>query len=158
MRLLLWVVVLAVVQIPSPADNKGPLTPALLREHFVQDIASHDVEDLLPLFTPDAELIQPGAPPATGHAALRSRFADEFAHQDTVIELGHATHDLEGEPHHPTGWSDAGSYVERSRLHSGETRRSCGSYTFRFTRNPDGGWLIARIVLTEGECGAQPAR
>ena len=157
MRLFLWLA-LAAVRIPSPPDNPLPLTPPLLREQFVQDVAAHRIDDLLALFTPDAEVVSAGAAPVAGQSALRSLFSAEFAQQDTRISLTPPTHYDEGEPRHPTAIVDTGRYTESVRTHTGEIQRTCGAYTFRYTKNPDGGWRIARMDWTSEPCAAAPPR
>ena len=147
MRPFLWLG-LALLQVPSPTENTLPLTPPLLRERFVQDIASHNLDDLLTLFTRDAELVSVKATPVSGQAALRSYFAEEYAHQDTHLTLAQPTHMDEGEPRHPTAIIDKGRYTQST----GQTPQQCGAYTFRYVKNPEGGWLIARMEWTAEPC------
>ena len=157
MRLFL-LLALAGAQLPSPADTPLPATPPLLRERFVRDIQAKNLDDLLSLYTPDAEHISPDAPPTSGLAALRNFYAGNFSKSDETITLDRpAHHDEGGDPRHPAAIIETGRYTEATRdLATHATTHTCGAYTFRYVKNPEGGWLIAHMEWTTEPCPATP--
>ena len=151
---LFFLLALAGAQVPSPSDNPLPPTPPLLRERFVRDIAAKNIDDILSLYAPDAEYIAPGAPPTSGLTVLRNFYTDTFSKSDQTITLDRpAHHDEGGDPRHPAAIIENGRYTETTLDRATHvTAHTCGAYTFRYTRNPEGGWLIARMEWTTETC------
>lgn len=151
---LLFLLALAVPFAQQLPDAPAPLTPPLIRDRFVADMRSKNLEDVLALYTPDATFQSPGVQPISGASALRQLYTQVFAQYDSDITLERPHHHESGDPHHFTGITENGRYHELLTDRSTHTAKTvCGTYTFTYVRNPYGsGWLVSAMEWTTDPC------
>ena len=89
------------------------------------------------LFTADAVLMPPNAPPATGKRAIQ-------AHYQAVFDQGTAAGEVSSEEIEAF---DHGSYTIKITLKAGgDPIEDQGKYLAIDKRQPDGAWKIARVI------------
>ena len=122
-------------QSPPPQDTSVPLPSIVLPgelERVLRDYErawrASDVQALVALFTPDGFVLQPGRPPARGHAALATVYRGQGG---GVLRLRALAYDMAGS----VGYI-IGAYG------SGDDPADLGKFTLTLRRTAEGRWLI----------------
>lgn len=117
---------------PSTPVHPSVTLPAdidrVLRD-YEQAWRNADVTALVALFTPDGFVLQPGRPPARGHAALTERYTGQGGGPLTLRALAYATADTVG-------------YIIGAYGYDGGAT-DMGKFTLTLRRSASGKWLIA---------------
>ena len=147
------VVLLAFVTIFAPAFShtasaspKGPSleTFAKLREAWVQDLRTKQLEPILKFYAADAAFLQPTGERLTGSAALLTLFQTVMANFNSDLTLHSQNLETSGNLAY-----DSGDFEENlTNIASGTKINSKGSYVIIYKRQPNGGWLIVQHVWT----------
>lgn len=134
--------VLFVFVVPAYAQTAADST-AIRRqaERWVEAARQEDADALAALYTEDAIMLPPGAPPITGRDRIRSLFARQFARSEGTYEF--QTYELV-----VTGdWAyRRGSYVATVDPAQGDAVRLEDKFIDIWRRSPDGEWRIARDI------------
>jgi ketosteroid isomerase-like protein len=134
----------------SAAPPKSTLvTIAKMRDTWVQDLRTKQLEPILKVYAPDAAFLQPNGDRITGSTAIRSLFQNIMATFDSDLTLHSQTLEASGNLAY-----DSGDFVESlTVIATGAKISSKGSYIMIFKRQPDGTWQIIQQVWT----GVPPA-
>lgn len=119
-------------------------TLAKIRETWVQDLRTKQLEPILKLYAPEAAFLQPNGERISGSAAIRSLFQTIMSSFDSDLTL--QSHNLEtsGDLAY-----DSGTFEEvLTNIASGAKITSKGSYVMIFKREPHGSWQIVQQVWT----------
>jgi len=137
----------------APPPRPPIEVPPTLRARWADDMKRKDLEDILTLYAPGAEFVDERGKSYTD-ASLADLYRSVFATTDAEeIQLAQPSHHEEGEPRHITKIFEDGTYEETLRDRAtGSRSRLCGSYSITYTKNPAGGWLIARMAWTQTPC------
>jgi len=123
-------------------------TLAKIREVWVQDLRTKQLEPILKLYAPDAVFLQPTGERITGSAALRTLFQTIMAAFNSDLTL----HSQNLETSSDLAY-DSGNFEETlTNIATGAKITSKGSYVIIFRRQPDRSWQIVQHVWT----GAPP--
>ena len=130
----------------ASASPKGSSleTFAKLREAWVQDLRTKQLEPILKFYAPDAVFLQPSGERITGSAAIRSLFQSIMSTFNSDLTL--QSHNLEtsGDLAY-----DSGDFQETlTNVATGAKISSKGSYITIFKRQPNGSWQIVQQVWT----------
>jgi ketosteroid isomerase-like protein len=134
---------------PSPAAFAGPkpstlATLAKLREAWVQDLHTKQLEPILKFYTADAVFLQPNGDRITGASAIHNLFqfimttfnSDLTLHSQNLVTSGDLAY-------------DSGDFEETlTNLASGAKINSKGSYIIIYKRQANGSWQIVQQVWT----------
>ena len=137
----------------SPAATAAPKAATLvslakIREVWVQDLRTKQLEPILKLYAPDAVFLQPTGERITGSAALRTLFQTIMAAFNSDLTL----HSQNLETSSDLAY-DSGNFEETlTNIATGAKITSKGSYVIIFRRQPDRSWQIVQHVWT----GAPP--
>jgi ketosteroid isomerase-like protein len=151
------VAILALAAILAPTFSTATAAPqnatlatlAKIREAWVQDLRTKQLEPILKFYTPDAAFLQPNGDRLTGSAALRTLFATIMANFDSDLVLHSQNLEASGDLAY-----DSGDFQESlTTIATGAKIDSKGSYILIFKRQPNGTWLIVQQVFT----GTPPA-
>ncbi|MGA8143921.1 MAG: DUF4440 domain-containing protein [Candidatus Acidiferrales bacterium] len=125
------------------------VTLAKIREAWVQDLRTKQLEPILKFYAPDAVFLQPDGERITGSAALRTLFQNIMATFNSDLTLHSRNLETSGDLAY-----DSGDFEETlTTVASGAKINSKGSYIIIFKRLPKGGWQIVQHVWT----GTPPA-
>jgi ketosteroid isomerase-like protein len=117
---------------------------AKLRDEWVQDLRTKQLEPILKLYTSDASFLQPNGDRLTGSAALRSLFQTIMTTFNSDLTL----HSRELEASGDLAY-DSGDFEETlTAISTGAKINSKGSYIMIFKRQPNGAWLIVQQMWT----------
>ena len=133
----------------SPTATAAPqastvVTLGKIREAWVQNLRSKQLEPILKFYAPDAVFLQPTGERITGSAALRSLFqnimatfnSDLILHSQNLETSGHLAY-------------DSGDFEETlTAIATGAKITSKGSYIIIFKHQPNGSWQIVQQVWT----------
>jgi ketosteroid isomerase-like protein len=150
---LAFVGIVAPFFFPSAAATTAPRastleTLAKLREAWVQDLRTKQLEPILKLYAPDAAFLQPDGQRITGSAALRTLFQTIMASFNSDLTLHSQNLDASGDLAY-----DSGDFQETlTNIATGAKINSKGSYIIIYKRQPNGAWQIVQHVWT----GAPP--
>jgi len=128
------------------ADAKGTTLARLaeIREAWVRDLRTKQLEPILKLYATDAAFLQPNGERITGAAALRSLFQNIMATFDSDLTLHSKSLETSGDLAY-----DSGDFEELlTNRASGAKIASKGSYIIIFKRQADGSWQIVQQVWT----------
>lgn len=119
-------------------------TLAKIREAWVQDLRTKQLEPILKFYAPDAAFLQPTGERITGSAALRTLFQTVMATFSSDLTLH--SHNLETSG----GLAyDSGDFQETlTTIATGAKITTKGSYIIIFKRQPNGSWQIVQHVWT----------
>jgi ketosteroid isomerase-like protein len=132
----------------SPAASGGQastlVTLAKIRETWVQDLRSKQLEPILKFYASDAAFLQPTGERITGSAALRSLFQTVMATFDSDLTLHSQNVEISGDLAY-----DSGDFQETiTTIATGAKITTKGSYVMIFKRQPNGTWQIVQHVWT----------
>jgi ketosteroid isomerase-like protein len=119
-------------------------TLAKIREAWVQDLRTKQLEPILKLYTPDAVFFQPTGERITGSAALRTLFQNIMATFNSDLTLHSQALETSGDLAY-----DSGDFQETlTTIATGAKITSKGSYIMIFKYQSDGGWRIVQHAWT----------
>jgi ketosteroid isomerase-like protein len=122
---------------------------AKIREEWVHDLHSKQLEPILKFYAPDAAFLQPNGDRITGSAALRSLFQNIMTTFTSDLTLHSRNLEASGDLAY-----DSGDFEESlTNLATGAKIASKGSYVVIYKRQSDGSWKIVQHVWT----GTPPA-
>ena len=131
----------------SPTASAAPqastlVTLAKIREAWVQDLRTKQLEPILKFYAPDAVFLQPTGERITGSAALRTLFQTVMATFDSDLTLYSQDLETSGDLAY-----DSGDFQELlTTIATGAKITAKGSYIIIFKRQPDGSWQIVQHV------------
>ena len=137
----------------SPTATAAPqastiVTLAKMREAWVQDLRTKQLEPILKFYAPDAVFLQPTGERITGSAALRTLFQNIMATFNSDLTLHSQNLETSGGLAY-----DSGDFQETlTTIATGAKITAKGSYIIIFKRQPNGSWQIVQHVFT----GAPP--
>ena len=124
------------------------VTLAKLREAWVQDLRTKQLEPILKFYASDAVFLQPNGERITGSAALRALFQNVMAKFTSDLTLHSQNLETSGDLAY-----DSGDFQETlTTIATGAKITSKGSYLIIYRRQPRGDWQIVQHVWT----GAPP--
>src|SRR6267378_3617826 len=132
-----------------PAATAAPqastlVTLAKIREAWVQDLRTKQLEPILKFYAPDAVFLQPTGERITGSAALRTLFQTIMASFNSDLTLHSQSLETSGDLAY-----DSGEFQETiTVIATGAKITSKGSYIIIYRRQPDGSWQIVQHVWT----------
>ena len=144
----------ATILAPSFSPAASPqastiVTLAKIREAWVQDLRTKQLEPILKFYAPDAVFLQPTGERITGSAALRTLFQTIMATFNSDLTLNSQNLETSGDLAY-----DSGDFQESlTTIATGAKITSKGSYIIIFRRQPDRSWQIVQHVWT----GTPPA-
>jgi ketosteroid isomerase-like protein len=133
----------------SPSATASPQTSTLvtlakIREAWVQDLRTKQLEPILKFYTQDAVFFQPTGERITGSAALRTLFQTIMATFDSDLTLHSQNLETSGDLAY-----DSGDFQETlTTIASGAKTSAKGSYVIIFKRQASGGWQIVQHIWT----------
>lgn len=151
MAFLAFTAILAPTFSPTAAapQTSTLVTLAKIREAWVQDLRTKQLEPILKFYAPDAAFLQPSGERLTGSAALRTLFQNIMAAFNSDLVLHSQNLETSGDLAY-----DSGDFQESlTTIATGAKINSKGSYILIFKRQPNGAWLIVQQVFT----GTPPA-
>jgi len=133
----------------SPAVSAAPqastiVTLANIREAWVRDLRTKQLEPILKFYAPDAVFLQPTGERITGSAALHSMFQNIMATFHSDLTLHSESLETSGKLAY-----DSGDFEETlTVIATGAKITAKGSYIIIFKRQPNGSWQIVQHVWT----------
>jgi ketosteroid isomerase-like protein len=133
----------------APASRAAPeastlVTLAKIREAWVQDLRTKQLEPILKLYARDAVFLQPTGERITGSAALRTLFQTVMATFNSDLALHSQNFETSGDLAY-----DSGDFQETlTTSATGAKVTAKGSYIIIFKRQPNGSWQIVQQVWT----------
>jgi ketosteroid isomerase-like protein len=119
-------------------------TLAKIREAWVQDLRTKQLEPILTFYAPKAAFLQPNGERITGSAALRTLFQNIMATFNSDLMLNSRNLETSGELAY-----DSGDFEETlTNIASGAKISSKGSYLMIYKRQSNGSWQIVQHVWT----------
>jgi ketosteroid isomerase-like protein len=119
-------------------------TLAKIREAWVQDLRTKQLEPILKFYAPDAAFLQPSGERITGSVALRALFQNIMATFNSDLTLHSQNLEASGNLAY-----DSGDFQETlTAIATGAKITSKGSYIIIFKRQPNGRWQIVQHVWT----------
>jgi len=120
------------------------VTLAKIREAWVQDLRTKQLEPILKFYAADAVFLQPTGERITGSAALRSLFQTIMATFNSDLTLHSQNLETSGDLAY-----DSGDFQETlTTIATGAKITAKGSYIIIFKRQPSGSWQIVQHVWT----------
>jgi uncharacterized protein (TIGR02246 family) len=111
---------------------------AKIRDAWVQDLRTKQLEPILKFYASDAVFLQPNGDRITGSTALRALFQNIMATFNSDLTLHSQNLETSGDLAY-----DSGEFQETlTSIATGAKITSKGSYIMIFKRAPDGGWKI----------------
>ncbi len=133
----------------SPTSTAAPqastiVALARIREAWVQDLRTKQLEPILKFYAPDAVFLQPTGERITGSAALRTLFQTIMATFNSDLTLHSQNLETSGDLAY-----DSGNFEETlTTIATGAKITAKGSYIIIFKRQPNGSWQIVQHVWT----------
>ena len=142
---LAFATVLAVIFSSSAIAQTSTLaTVSKIRDHWLQDLRTKQLEPILKFYAPDAVFLQPTGERITGPAALRALFQTIMATFNSDLMLHSQNLEASGDLAY-----DSGDFQETlTNIATGAKIASKGSYLIIFKSKPDGNWQIVQQVFT----------
>ena len=120
------------------------VTLAKIREAWVYDLRTKQLEPILKFYAPDAVFLLPSGDRITGSAALRTLFQNIMATFHSDLTLHSQNLETSGDLAY-----DSGDFQETlTTIATGAKITSKGSYIIIFKRQSNGGWQIVQHVWT----------
>jgi ketosteroid isomerase-like protein len=117
---------------------------ARIREAWVQDLRTKQLDAILKFYAPDAVFLQPSGERITGSAALRTLFQTIMATFNSDLTLHSQNLETSGALAY-----DSGDFEETlTTIATGAKINTKGSYIIIFKRQPNGSWQIVQHVWT----------
>jgi ketosteroid isomerase-like protein len=117
---------------------------ARIREAWIQDLRTKQLESILKFYAPDAAFLQPTGERITGSAALRTLFQNIMATFNSDLTLHSQNLETSGDLAY-----DSGDFEEiLTTIATGAKIATKGSYIIIFKRQPNGNWQIVQHVWT----------
>jgi ketosteroid isomerase-like protein len=117
---------------------------AKIREAWVQDLRTKQLEPILKFYAPDAVFLQPSGERITGSTALRTLFQTIMATFNSDLTLHSQNLETSGDLAY-----DSGEFQETLiTIATGAKITAKGSYIIIFKRQPNGSWQIVQHVWT----------
>ncbi|HWW15144.1 MAG TPA: DUF4440 domain-containing protein [Candidatus Dormibacteraeota bacterium] len=139
--------ILASILLPNAtagAQSSTLETLTKMREAWVQDLRTKQLEPILKFYTPDAVFLQPTGERITGTAALRALFQTVMSTFTSDLTLHSQNLESSGDLAY-----DSGDFQETlTTIATGAKLTSKGSYVMIFKRQPTGSWQIVQQVWT----------
>jgi ketosteroid isomerase-like protein len=135
-----------VATVTSPFSSAAALAPrastiaaiAKIREAWVQDLRTKQLEPILKFYAADAVFLQPNGDRITGSASLRTLFQNIMATFNSDLALHSQNLETSGDLAY-----DSGDFRETlTTIATGAKITSKGSYIMIFKRQPNGSWQI----------------
>jgi ketosteroid isomerase-like protein len=133
----------------SPIATAAPkastlVTLAKIREAWVQDLRTKQLEPILKSYAPDAVFLQPTGERITGSANLRTLFQNIMATFNSDLTLHSHNLETSGDLAY-----DSGDFQETlTTIATGAKITAKGSYIIIFKRQPNKSWQIVQQVWT----------
>jgi ketosteroid isomerase-like protein len=133
----------------SPTATGAPKASTLadlakIREAWVQDLRTKQLEPILKFYVADAVFLQPTGERITGSAALRTLFQTIMATFNSDLTLHSQNLETSGDLAY-----DSGDFQETlTTIATGAKITAKGSYIFIFKRQANGSWQIVQNVWT----------
>jgi ketosteroid isomerase-like protein len=119
-------------------------TLAKIRETWVQDLRTKQLEPILTFYAADAAFLQPNGERITGSAALRTLFQSIMATFNSDLTINSKNLETSGDLAY-----DSGAFEETlTNIASGAKISSKGSYVIIYKRQANGSWQIVQHVWT----------
>lgn len=119
-------------------------TLAKMRDEWVQDLRTKQLEPILKFYAADASFLQPNGDRLAGSAAIRSLFQTIMATFNSDLTLHSRNLDVSGDLAY-----DSGDFEESlTTISTGAKINSKGSYVIIYKRQADGSWRIVQHVWT----------
>jgi ketosteroid isomerase-like protein len=132
----------------GPSKTSTIVTLIKIREAWVQDLRTKQLETILKFYAPDAIFLQPSGERISGSAALRTLFQTIMATFNSDLTLNSQNLETSGDLAY-----DSGDFQETLTIIATGTKITAkGSYIIIFKRQPNGSWQIVQQVFT----GAPP--
>ena len=138
--------VLVAICIPIAGAIPGTTLTKLaeIREAWVQDLRTKQLEPILDFYSSDAAFLLPNGERITGDAALRGLFQNIMAAFDSDLTLHSKNLETSGDLAY-----DSGDFEETlTNRANGSKIASKGSYIIIFKRQANGSWKIVQHVWT----------
>jgi len=120
------------------------VTLAKIREAWVQDLGTKQLEPILKFYASDAVFLQPTGERITGSAALRNLFQTVMATFNSDLTLNSQNLETSGDLAY-----DSGDFQESlTTIATGAKITSKGSYIIIFRRQPGRSWQIVQHAWT----------
>ena len=120
------------------------VTLAKIREAWVYDLRTKQLEPILKFYAPDAVFLQPNGERITGSAALRTLFQNIMATFHSDLTLHSQNLETSGDLAY-----DSGDFQETlTTIATGAKIAAKGSYIIIFKRQPNRSWQIVQHVWT----------
>jgi ketosteroid isomerase-like protein len=117
---------------------------AKIRDSWVQDLHTKQLDPILKFYAPDAVFLQPTGDRIAGSAALRALFQNIMSTFDSDLTLHSQNLEASGDLAY-----DSGDFLESlTNIATGAKISSKGSYIIIFKRKPRGSWQIIQQVFT----------
>lgn len=117
---------------------------AKMREAWVQDLRTKQLEPILKFYAPDAAFLQPDGERIVGSAALRTLFQTIMASFNSDLTLHSQNLEASGDLAY-----DSGDFQETlTNIATGAKIESKGSYVIIYKRQANGAWQIVQHVWT----------
>jgi ketosteroid isomerase-like protein len=133
----------------SPAATAAPKAATLvslakIREAWVEDLRTKQLEPILKFYASDAVFLQPTGERITGAATLRTFFQTIMATFNSDLTLHSQNLETSGDLAY-----DSGDFQEvLTNIATGARLTSKGSYVIIFKRQPNGTWQIVEHIWT----------
>lgn len=115
-----------------------------IREAWVQDLRTKQLEPILTFYAPNAAFLQPNGERITGSAALRTLFQNIMATFNSDLTLNSKNLETSGDLAY-----DSGDFEETlTNIASGAKISSKGSYVIIYKRQSNGSWQIVQHAWT----------
>jgi len=119
-------------------------TLAKIRDTWVEDLRTKQLEPILKSYAPDAAFLQPNGDRITGLVALRTLFQTIMSTFNSDLALHSQNLETSGDLAY-----DSGDFQENlTIIATGAKLTSKGSYVIIFKRQPSGSWQIVQQVWT----------
>ena len=143
---LAFATILAATFSPTAAAPQAStiVTLAKIREDWVYDLRTKQLEAILKSYAPDAAFLLPSGDRISGSAALRTLFQNIMATFHSDLTLHSQNLETSGDLAY-----DSGDFQETlTTIATGAKITSKGSYIIIFKRQPNGSWQIVQHVWT----------
>jgi ketosteroid isomerase-like protein len=128
----------------ASAQSSTPTALAQIREAWVKDLHTKQLEPIMKFYAPDAVFLQPTGERLTGSAALRTLFQTIMSTFTSDLTLHSQNLETSGDLAY-----DSGDFQESlTTIATGAKINSKGSYIIVFKRQRDGSWQIVQQVFT----------
>jgi ketosteroid isomerase-like protein len=144
-KFLVFATILALFFLSSAiAQTSTSATLAKIRETWIQNLRTKQLEPILKFYAPNAVFLQPTGERVTGSAAIRTLFQTIMGAFNSDLTLHSQNLEASGDLAY-----DGGDFQETlTNIATGAKIASNGSYLIIFKRQPDGNWQIVQQVFT----------